>query len=367
MHFTVKRKDILPAIQRVIGVVERKQQFPILGNLLINAAEHTLQLTAANHEIELTTRCQPANIIQPERITLPARKLLDVCRTLPEESELTFTLQEQRMVVQANNNRFSLTTLPAEQFPQFSLDKKEDLSIELSASALTNLLAKTAFAMAHQDARYYLNGTFLEFAGNKLTAVATDGHRLALSWVPLEQFNLQHKLILPRKAVMELQRLLIEETGQIQIIVSDNFLQLTGQQFTFTTRLISGNFPPYQRVIPTKADKQLVIDRQLLQDLLARAAVLTNEKHRGVLLQLVSNQLQLQANNGEQDQAEIIENVAYQGEEFAIGFNVSYVQDVLATIEQEQVELAFTTPMNSFLVQGVGIEQPIYVIMPMRL
>lgn len=367
MQFVIQKEHLFPALQKVIGVVERKQHSPVLANILVDAHEQNLRLTATDNEIELSTSSHPAQLAQQGTITLPARKLFDLCRTLPEDSELNFKLQQQRMVVKTNNSRFTLSTLPAEEFPRFSTDTDPEFTLSCNAQDLAQLFAQTAFAMAQQDIRYYLNGTLLEFMPNKLSGVATDGHRLALSWIALIEHQKTCKVILPRKAVNEMLRLLNENEQTVDLVIGTNYLRLSSDDFVFTTRLIAGSFPNYQKVIPKDCDKAIVLDRELLRDLLARAAVLTNEKHRGVLLQLENGKICLQARNNDQDQAEIENPIDYQGEAFAIGFNISYLQDALNVIDEEQVKLSFSSPMSGFLAQGVDNEQNVHVIMPMRL
>lgn len=366
MKLTTSRSSLLKPVQAVIGVVERRQTMPILANVLLVARDGRLAVTATDLEVELVAEADMDRVDAPGEITVPGRKLLDIVKALPEGSELSLHLDGDRLVVRSGRSRFVLSTLSAADFPVVD-DVESALRLELEQGELRELLERTQFAMAQQDVRYYLNGLLLEAGSKVLRAVATDGHRLALAELPVrDQKGRAHQVIVPRKGVQELQRLLGSE-GTVQLQVGSNHIRVTIDDIRFTSKLIDGRFPDYERVIPKPKKNVLVADREVLKSALQRAAILSNEKYRGVRLDVADGTLKIQANNPDQEEARDEIEVEYAGEPMEIGFNVTYLLDALAAIENERVEIGLVDPNSSCLLRAPATEDACYVVMPMRL
>jgi len=365
MKFSADREAILSPLQAVIGVVERRQTMPILANVLITGRDDQLSLTATDLEVELVARAA-VTLQQGGEITVPGRKFLDIIRALPDKAVVTVSVEGERAIVKSGKSRFTLTTLPASDFPTIE-DIRAQQTLKVEQETLRRLLDKTHFSMAQQDVRYYLNGMLLEVAGNVLRTVATDGHRLAFCETTLESPpNSAQQVIVPRKGVLELQRLL-SGTGGMELAIGTNHVRAQIGDIRFTSKLIDGRFPEYGRVIPNDPPKKVQADRDLLRAALQRAAILSNEKYRGIRLALRSKQLVLQAHNPEQEEAEEELEVGYEGDEVEIGFNVNYLLDALAAVDGNEVALGLTDANNSCLVTSPGVLTTKYVVMPMRL
>ena len=364
MKFSAERESLLAALQSVIGVVERRQTMPILANLLLAANGGKLAITATDLEVELVAIADIKSSADG-RVTVPGRKLLDICRSLPEGATLTLTQDGDRMTVKAGKSRFVLATLPATDFPVID-ELQQHQGFSLSQADLRRLLDKTHFSMAQQDVRYYLNGMLLETDGKMLRTVATDGHRLALCEIDLPTKTTGQQVIVPRKGVLELQRLL-GTAGDVQITIGSNHIRAQIGDVRFTSKLIDGRFPEYSRVIPAAPPRSVVADRELLRSALQRTSILANEKYRGIRLALKKDQLTLQAHNPEQEEAEEQVEVSYKGDELEVGFNVGYLLDAIAAIDGNEVELGVTDGNSSCLVRSPGTSSARYVVMPMRL
>ncbi|MEJ2060783.1 MAG: DNA polymerase III subunit beta [Gammaproteobacteria bacterium] len=366
MKFSIAREDLLKPLQQVIGAVERRQTLAALGNVLIRATNDLLELTATDLEVELQAK-QPLAVDEPGEITVPARKLLDICKALPEEVQIEFSLDKDRAVMRAGRSRFTLSTLPASEFPVLE-DTKFQQSLTVSQQVLKSLIERTAFAMANQDVRYYLNGLLLDADKDILRAVATDGHRLALCEHRdgLDIANPQ-QVIIPRKSVMELQRLLDHTDEPVTIQLGANHIRIELQGLRFTSKLIDGRFPDFNRVLPQDTDKTLSIDREVLRQALSRASILSNEKYRGIRLMLGKDAVRIQAHNPEQEEAEEELSANYQGGELEIGFNVNYLIDVLSTVTGDTVEANFKDANSSTLLYDPKSPEARFVVMPMRL
>ncbi len=366
MRLQVPREQLLIPLQLVIGVVERRQTLVILGHLLLEAEQDSLTISATDMEVELVAR-QSLTVQQPGRVTLPARKLLDIVRSLPEGAVVDLAVDGERAVIRCGRGRFTLATLPAEEFPQLE-EIDFDSEFEMGQGQLRALLEGTHFAMAQQDVRYYLNGLFLETDGSRITTVATDGHRLALCEASvLPEDTGAGKAIIPRKGVQELLRLLGNDDQLLRVQVGSNHLRVANPNIRLTTRLIDGRFPDYHRVIPTEASDPLIVDRQLLRQALTRTAILSNEKYRGVRLRTGVGSLELLTHNPENEEAEEQLEVDYQGSELEVGFNVNYLLDALAAIPGEQVRMFLFDANSSCLLRAVDSDHCRYVVMPMRL
>lgn len=369
MKLTASREGLLKPLQAVIGVVERRQTMPILANVLLVAKNNRLSITATDLEVELVASAE-ATISTGGEVTVPGRKLLDICRALPEGAEVAISLSGEKLGVRSGRSKFSLTTLPAAEFPSVE-DIKAGAPLELPREALAKLLDKTHFSMAQQDVRYYLNGLLLETGKKHLRAVATDGHRLALCQVELQGVKAlgteaETQVIVPRKGVLELQRLLSGE-GKLTLELGQNHIRIQLEGIRFTSKLIDGRFPEYDRVIPKDTGNSLTADRQLFRAALQRTAILSNEKYRGIRLVIRSNAVVLQAHNPEQEEAEEELEIQYAGEDIEIGFNVNYLLDALGAIESEEVTLAVVDGNSSCLIREPGNDDCKYVVMPMRL
>lgn len=365
MKVSATREHLLEALQSVIGVVERRQTMPILSNVLLSARENRLRVTATDLEVELVAAAE-VTVQQPGDITVPGRKLLDIVRTLPDKSQVTATREGERVVLRGGRSRFTLSSLPAAEFPVID-DINAQQTLTIRAQDCRRLIDKTHFAMAQQDVRYYLNGTLLETNGQALRAVATDGHRLSWCEVPLggKAGELQ-QIILPRKGVLELQRLLDGE-GDIEIAIGTNHVRVQIGEVRFTSKLIDGKFPEYGRVIPSEPPRIMTAGREALRAALQRTAILSNEKYRGVRLTFAAGLLTVQAHNPEQEEAEDQLEVDFAGDEIEIGFNVSYLLDALAAVDTDTVEVGLTDANSSCLIRAPGNVSVKYVVMPMRL
>lgn len=368
MKFSISRDALLKPLNLVAGVVERRQTLPILSNVLMVLEGDQLSLTGTDLEVELVGRVAlPSPVSAPGEVTVPARKLVDICKSLPEGSEIQFTVEDGKVTVRSGRSRFTLSTLPAREFPAVE-EGVGTHRFTVKQGQLRRLIDRTAFAMAQQDVRYYLNGMLLELKGGRLRVVATDGHRLAMctlpSPVPVDEDT---QVILPRKGVLELSRLLLEEDQDIAVVLGSNHLRATTDGFTFTSKLVDGKFPDYERVLPRAADKIVLGSRLELRQAFTRTAILSNEKYRGVRLKVAPDVIEIVANNPEQEQAEEQVSVDYQGDSVEIGFNVSYLLDVLGVLSGEQVKLSLSDPNSSALLEESEDGDSLYVVMPMRL
>jgi DNA polymerase-3 subunit beta len=366
MKFQIEKETLLTPLQQIIGAVEKRQTMPALSNVLIRTSENTLTLTATDLEIELVSQIGII-IDEPGEITVPARKLLDICKSLPNEATIKFSVNESKALVQSGRSRFSLATLPANDFP--ALDTITSIyEFEIQQKTLRDIIEKTAFAMAQQDVRYYLNGLMLEVSANYLRAVATDGHRLAYCEKETNADIADIKqVILPRKGVLELVRLLGDTENTVKVTLGSNHLQVEFDGLRLTSKLIDGRFPDYNRVMPTDGDNVITADRDQLRHALMRASILSNEKYRGIRLILEKDLIKLQAQNPDQEEADIEQEVVYAGDEIEIGFNVNYMLDVLSVTNSDMVQAALKDSNSSFLLTYPDQTDCKYVIMPMRL
>lgn len=366
MKISISRDAILNPLQMVNSVIERRQTLPILSNVLVSVKNNTLSLTGTDLEVEMINHCNIDNNDDGET-TLPARKLLDICKALPESSNIEILIDGERATLKSGKSRFSLSTLSPSEFP--SIDALiSPFQFTVSQKIFKKLIDQTQFCMAQQDVRYYLNGLMLELSNNKIIAVATDGHRLAyceadVSLNPGET----RQVIIPRKAVNEISRLLEDSDQEIQISLSENHIRIDLADVIFTSKLIDGKFPDYQQVIPQKCQNEVKSSRDNLYQAFHRTSVLSNEKYRGMRLQLSENQLQATVHNPEQDEAEEIIEVSYQGDDFEIGFNVAYLLDALSAIKSDEVVMQLTDSNHSCLLFGSDDINSKYVVMPMRL
>ena len=365
MKLTASREDLLAPLQSVIGVVERRQTMPVLANVLLAARDNKLSITGTDLEVELVASTQ-VSVQQSGDITIPGRKLLDIFRSLPEKTSITLATDGERVSLRAGRSRFTLTSLPAAEFPLVE-EINAQQTLNVAQGEFRRLIDKTHFSMAQQDVRYYLNGLLLETDGKSLRAVATDGHRLAIAEMVLEgKAKATHQVIVPRKGVLELQRILGTE-GTIELAVGTNHVRAQIGDIRFTSKLIDVRFPEYGRVIPASPPRMVEADREILRQALQRTAILSNEKYRGIRLTARPDLLTIQAHNPEQEEAEDQVEVSYKGEEVEIGFNVNYLLDALSAIDGDKVEIGLTDSNSSCLIHAPGTAHTRYVVMPMRL
>ena len=366
MRFSVQREVLLKPLSQVVGVVERRQTLPVLANLLVSVSAEGVSFTGTDLEVEMVAR-MAADQLDPGEITIPARKLFDICRALPDGIKIDFKQNGERVTMSAGRSRYTLSTLPAAEFPQVdNIDLLE--RVPLPEATLKELIDRTAFAMAHQDVRYYLNGTLLDLREQALRCVATDGHRLALCETGIElNAKARRQIIIPRKGVLELQRLLDAGDGTVEIEFGRNHLRVRRSDFVFTTKLIDGRFPDYEAVIPIGADKILTVAREDLRAALQRASILSNEKYRGVKMELAPGRLHIVAHNPEQEEAVEELEVATHVDGLAVGFNVNYLLDALSALRGTEVMLCLRDGNSSCLIRDADNERSRHVIMPLRL
>lgn len=366
MKFSINRETILRPLQQVAGVVERRQTLPVLANVLMQVTENQLSMTGTDLEVELVGRVDLTDA-SPGDITVPARKLMDICREIPEKADIEFRLIDQRLEIKSGRFRSTLSTLPAVDFPSVDTAAVE-MSSTINSKALKKLLDSTSFAMAQQDVRYFLNGMLIEIGSDYVRSVATDGHRLAMANLDIEaESDEMRQVIVPRKGILEMQRLLHELEGDVEISIGASHLCASSGEYTLTTKLVDGRFPEYERVIPKNGDKIIHADRLELRQALNRTAILSNEKFRGIRVIFSRGSIQLSANNPEQEEAEETVSVEYDGEEIEIGFNVSYLQDVLGVLESDRVRITVHDGNSSALLEDPENEDAVYVVMPMKL
>ncbi|MDO6582934.1 DNA polymerase III subunit beta [Photobacterium sp. 2_MG-2023] len=366
MKFSVEREHLIKPLQQVNGALGGRPALPILGNLLLQVDAGKLSLTATDLEVELVASLALDGDWEPGATTVPARKFLDICRGLPDSAQLKIELQGDRLLLRSGRSRYSLTTLPASDFPNIE-DWQSDVELHLAQGQLRQLIESTQFSMANQDVRYYLNGMLMETDGKQLRSVATDGHRMAVCTVDTETDMPGKQIILPRKGVMELMRLLDSPDAEVVLQIGQSNLRAVVNNFIFTSKLVDGRFPDYRRVLPQNSSKFLQASCEELRQAFSRAAILSNEKFRGVRVNLINNEMRITANNPEQEEAEEVLDVDFQGDELEIGFNVSYILDVLNTLKCDQVRISMTDATASTLIEDVADSDALYVVMPIRL
>lgn len=362
-----QRDTLLAPLQSVSGIVERRHTLPILSNVLLEKKGDQLTLLATDIEIQITTSTSGAGGEGDGAVTVGARKLQDILRSLPDSAEVSLVLEDKRLQVRAGKSRFSLQTLPADDFPRMTVAEGETRKLQLSQKAFRQLLGKTQYAMAAQDVRYYLNGLLLMVDGKELRAVATDGHRLAFASVEIEAELPRQEMILPRKTVLELNRLLADSDDTLDITLTANQVRFAFGSVVLVSKLIDGKFPDYERVVPATLKNHMTVGRQLLMQAMNRAAILTNEKFRGVRVVLGDNSLKLIAANAEQEEAQEEIEVNYGGDALDVGFNVGYLLDVLNNLQVDEVQWSFNDANSSALITVPGNERFKYVVMPMRI
>jgi DNA polymerase-3 subunit beta len=362
-----KRDKLLGPLSAVSGIIERRHTLPILSNVLIERGASALSFLATDIEIQITARDAVESSGEARAVTVGARKLVDILRALPDGAEVTLQQQDKRMLVKAGKSRFVLQTLPAEDFPRLAKPAGEVARFALPQKALRKLLNLVQYAMAQQDIRYYLNGLLMVVEDKGLKLVATDGHRLAYAAMALDAKLPRQEVIVPRKTVLELSKLLADSDAEVRIEISATQASFAFGTVELVSKLVDGKFPDYTRVIPSGHKNQLTIEREVLRQALSRAAILSNEKFRGVRWVLTDGTLRIVSNNTEQEEAEETLEVGYKGDALDIGFNVNYLLDVLNNVAGTDVECRFGDAASSALLSFPSEADFKYVVMPMRI
>ena len=366
MKFSIQREVFLQPLSQVIGVVERRQTLPVLANFLISAQADRVNITGTDMEVELIASVG-AEVSREGETTVPARKLLDIVRMLPDGAAISVTLEGEKLTVSSGPSRFTLATLPATEFP--ATDNVETLEvIKIQEHGLKRLLDKTSFAMANQDVRYYLNGLLFEFTEKTLKTVATDGHRLAVCDLENElDVSYDRQLIVPRKGVLELARMLSDSEDPVELALGKNHVRLVKGSTVFTSKLIDGRFPDYQAVIPLGTDRHINIDRGSFTHALQRAAILSNEKYRGVRLEAANGAVKIIAHNPQHEEAIEELEADLNFDQLAIGFNVTYLLDALTALDADTVTLELKDANSSCLICDKDGTTERHVVMPLKL
>ncbi|MGD9951085.1 MAG: DNA polymerase III subunit beta [Burkholderiales bacterium] len=362
-----KCDELLAPLSAVSGIIERRHTLPILSNVLIDRVGGTLSFLATDIEIQITARSSLAAGAEAKPVTVGARKLLDILRSLPGGTEVSVQPQDKRVVVKAGKSRFTLQTLPAEDFPRLAKPGGEAARFSLPQKALRRMLGLVQYAMAQQDIRYYLNGLLFLVEDKELRLVATDGHRLAYAAMTLPASLPRVEVIVPRKTVLELSKLLADSDDEVGVELSGTQAAFGFGSIELVSKLVDGKFPDYTRVIPTQHKNRVQLDREVLRQSLQRAAILSNEKFRGVRWVLTDGSLKIVSSNAEQEEAQEELEVQYSGDALDIGFNVNYLLDVLNNVPGSEVECHFGDAASSALLQFPSEPEFKYVVMPMRI
>jgi len=366
MILNITKDDLLEPLQKVFGVIERRQTLPILSNVYLSLSDGTLRLTGTDLEVQVSSETKvPAE--ESIQVTIPARKLLDICRSLPDDSNIKLTFKDNTLLIHSGRSRFTLRTLSSDEYPLF--DESNYLNtININKDVLCKSYSKTLFCMAQQDVRYYLNGLMMEVVEGEIQTVASDGHRLALAKNNIENESQSiPQVIVPRKAAQELLRLMDKFNGTVDIKVAKNSIKFTLGDVQLNAKLIDGRFPDFKNVVPDESEHSFTINRQSFKSALSRVSILSNEKYKGIRLDLSNQLMTINANNPEQDEAEEEVVIDYSSDEMSMGFNSSYLMDALNAIESEEVLVSFTDTNSSCLLENPSDKSSRFVIMPMRI
>jgi DNA polymerase-3 subunit beta len=364
----ISRDELLIPLQAVTGIVEKRHTLPILSNVLIERENNKVHLIATDLEIQITTtRETKTSTTEKQSLTVSAKKLQDILRALPEATTTTLDLQVNKLQVKAGKSRFNLQTMPFEGFPRMAISGALITKISLTQKKLQDLLTLVQFAMAQQDIRYYLNGLLIVIEENKIKVIATDGHRLSFAQETLNQQYEKIEVILPRKAILELSKQLTASEEPIEIEIYPKQVKFIYSNSELITKVIEGKFPDYNRVIPLNYDKKIKLKREDLLHSLQRAAILSNEKFRGVRWLITENTLAISCNNNEQEDSQEEIEVNYTDELLDMGFNITYLLDFLNNVHEEILECTFGSSSSSMLITIPGKEDYRYVVMPMKI
>ena len=366
MNIKIDRELLINPLGNVSGIVEKRHALPILSNLLLENQENNLKFTATDLEMQISTQIK-TKLSDDFQITISAKKLFDITRALPEKSNIDIQIEENKVTVKAKKSRFNLQTLPPKDYPVMKKDVDDVIKLKLSQSVLKNLLKQVDFSMAQQDIRYYLNGLLIEIKDNNLNIVGTDGHRLSFTSATLKDPCKNIQVIVPRKTIVELVKLLSDSDDNVEVGITNNQVNFNFNDIDLITKVIDGKFPDYSRVIPNGHENIFDIDRETLLDAMLRASILSNDKYRGIRMVVEENNLKLISNNSEHEEAEEEIEIKYKGDKIDIGFNVTYLIDVLTNIQTEKLTIAFSDSSSSCLVTIPKNKEYKYVVMPMRI
>lgn len=366
MNIQINRETLLKPLTSVTSIVEKRHTLPILSNLLLEVKQNRIHLTATDLEMQISLAVESATTADFST-TISAKKLLDICRSLPDSSEISMTTNESRITLKAGKSRFNLQTLPAADYPVMTKTQGESTLVTIGQRQLKDLLKQVEFAMAQQDIRYYLNGLLFEVIANRLNIVGTDGHRLSFTSTELKQNYEKQDVILPRKTVIELIKLLDDSEEDVQIELASNQVNFSFSNYKLISKVIDGKFPDYNRVIPTGHQNSFITDRVGILLAMQRASILSNEKYRGIRMVLSNNNLKLISTNSDQEEAEEELEIDYTGDTLDIGFNVTYLIDVLNNTSSEQATFSFADANSSCLITVPNNANYKYVVMPMRI
>ena len=363
MEITLKKEDIVSALNITLGVVEKRQTLPILANVLFEVDENLFKLTATDLESEVTTSGPLLNIESSGKLTTSAKKLNELCRLIPDGEEINLSLKSDKLNIRTSNGKYSLSTLPSSDFPVFDIDSG-DTPLVMPAKDLQELIKNTSFAMGNQDWRHYLNGLFISISDGQITAVSTDAHRLALAYIPI---NSDHSFsgIIPRKSINEMAKFLADQSGDAELKINDSSLELEVGNLIFKSKLIDGKFPDYQQVIPSGESSVLEINVKDFSETLSRVSVLSSEKYKGIRLITSPDGVRISANNPEQEEAEEFFQASYKGEDLDIAFNVTYLQEIMSHMQTDICCINFFGSDKSCLLTPPDCDSPKYVVMPL--
>ena len=366
MNIKIDRELLLKPLGNVSGIVEKRHALPILSNLLLESKQGSLRFTATDLEMQISTQVK-TELSEEFQITISAKKLFDITRALPESSKIDIQIEDAKVTVKAKKSRFNLQTLPPKDYPVMTREADDSVELKISQKEFKALLKQVDFAMAQQDIRYYLNGLLIEVKEKNINIVGTDGHRLSFTSASLDTPSKQEQVIVPRKTIVELVKLLNDTEDPVEISFSKNQVAFKISDINLITKVIDGKFPDYSRVIPEGHGNSFNINRTLLLDSMLRASILSNDKYRGIRMVIEANNLKLVSNNSEHEQAEEELEIDYKGDKIDIGFNVTYLIDVLTNIQSDQLTIAFNDSSSSCLVTIPNNEEYKYVVMPMRI
>lgn len=367
MKFIISRDQILIPLQQIVSVIEKRQTMPILSNVLLQLNNDQLVMTGTDTEIQIVAKINIDTIHNPGQITVPARKFLDICRLLPANAEIHFELQDDKVKINAARSRFSLSTLPAEHYPEFN-ESASEYQFVLNASKLKKALDKTLFCMANQDVRYYLNGLLLHISNSRLKLVASDGHRLSIYEDDIgHATGHEARIIIPRKAVQELNRLLDDPEAEVDIQFSNNHIKVFYKAVVFSSKLIDAKFPDFSKVFSQTFLSPLPINKQSLREALTRVAILSNEKYKGVTFDISADLLKLSAHNPEHDEAEEEVSIDFQGAPLSIAFNSQYILDAVSNLDADTAMITIAANASSCFVEEPESATFRFVVMPMRM
>jgi len=367
MKFIINRELILLPLQQIVSVIEKRQTMPILANILFTLEKNLLTLTGTDLEVQIVVKIAFDNDFEGS-ITIPARKLLDICKSLPNAADLKFELVTDKLKIKSGRSRFSLSTLEAADYPDFEM-KAMECQFSMKATQLKIALDKTIFCMANQDIRYYLNGMMLSIFNNKIKLVGSDGHRLSIYEGEIEaETGIEFQIIIPRKGVLELVKLLGgDEQQDIQIEISKNNIRVNIANVIFSAKLVDSNYPDFSRVFDQSFNNSIHVQKQILKDALTRVAILSNEKFRGVEFVIEGQNLKLSTNNPEHEEADDELAIEYQGEPLSVAFNSQYILDAVSNLDSEMAVLTVAENVSCCFIEESSEQNYKFIVMPMRI